>query len=120
MSELASEGPRTQAREGIREYVRFNAAHPELFRFMVEQGKCDDERMRWLVDTHLKPIYDGIPSFGAAAEGPLKAHAYYVLAGAGSVLFAVAPECRRLTGFDPMQDAAVEAHADFVARILVP
>jgi AcrR family transcriptional regulator len=120
MSELATEDPRTQAREGIREYVRFNAAHPELFRFMVEQGKCDDERMEWLVDTHLKPIYDAIPAFGAGAEGALKAHAYYVLAGAGSVFFAVAPECRRLTGLDPMDAAAVETHADFVARILVP
>jgi hypothetical protein len=43
-----------------------------------------------------------------------------VLAGAGSLIFAVAPECRRLTGLDPLRDAAVEAHAEFVARLLVP
>jgi len=115
---LEGEDPRTQAREGIREYVRFNAAHPELFRFMVEQGKCDDERMAWLVDTHLKPLYEAIPGF--AGDAALKAHAYYALAGAASVLFAVAPECRRLTGLDPMEPSVIETHADFVARILVP
>jgi hypothetical protein len=35
-------------------------------------------------------------------------------------MFAVAPECRRLTGFDPERREAIEAHADFVARLLVP
>jgi len=47
-------------------------------------------------------------------------HAYYVLAGAASLIFAAAPECRRLTGLDPEQDEAVERHAEFVARLLVP
>jgi hypothetical protein len=42
------------------------------------------------------------------------------MAGAGSLIFAVAPECRRLTGLDPETPEAVEAHADFVARLLVP
>jgi hypothetical protein len=50
----------------------------------------------------------------------MAAHAYYVMAGAGSLIFAVAPECRRLTGLDPETPEAVEAHADFVARLLVP
>src|SRR5262245_26471441 len=37
---------RALARERIREYVRFAAAHPELFRMMVEEGKQSDARMR--------------------------------------------------------------------------
>ena len=56
----------------------------------------------------------------SSADGDLKAHAFYALAGAASVIFAVAPECRRLTGVDPMTPEAVERHADFVARLLVP
>lgn len=116
----AAHDPRSQAREGVREYVRFAAAHPELFRLMVDEGKSTEERMEWLVDTHLKPLYEGIPGFAAAADPKLKPHAYYVLAGAGSVIFAVAPECRRLTGLDPSQKQAVETHAEFLARLLVP
>jgi hypothetical protein len=42
------------------------------------------------------------------------------MAGAASLIFAVAPECRRLTGLDPETEQAIEAHADFVARLLVP
>jgi hypothetical protein len=40
--------------------------------------------------------------------------------GAGSLIFAVAPECRRLTGLDPETEQAVDAHAELVARLLVP
>jgi hypothetical protein len=36
------------------------------------------------------------------------------------LIFAVAPECRRLTGVDPTGAGAIEAHAEFVARLLVP
>jgi len=121
---LASEDPRERAREAIRIYVRFAAAHPELFRIMVDEGKNTEPRMRWLVDTHLKPAYErfmrprGIRVAGFD-EASLP-HAYYAMAGAGSLLFAVAPECRRLTGLDPERDSTVEAHAEFVARLLVP
>ena len=124
LSPLASEDPRERAREAIRTYVRFAAAHPELFRLMVDEGKNSARRMRWLVDTHLKPRYEqfmrprGIRIAGFdEASVP---HAWYVMAGASSLIFAVAPECRRLTGLDPETAPAIEAHAEFVARLLVP
>ena len=124
LAALESDDPRERAREAIRIYVRFAAAHPELFRLMVDEGKNAEPRMRWLVDTHLAPRYEEFRRFGGARVGgvddSLLPHAYYVMAGAGSLIFAVAPECRRLTGLDPGTEAAVEAHADFVARLLVP
>jgi AcrR family transcriptional regulator len=122
LSSLASEDPRERAREAIRIYVHFVAAHPELFRLMVDEGKNSERRMKWLVDTHLKPHYDqfmALTRIGVFDEAMLP-HVYYVMAGAGSLIFAVAPECRRLTGLDPETEQAVEAHAEFVARLLVP
>ena len=121
---FASDEPRDIAREAIRQYVRFVAEHPELFRFMVDEGKHADERMQWLVDTHLRPLYDGFLRFGESLrpvlDEALVPHAYYVLAGAASLIFAVAPECRRLTGLDPETTKAVETHAELMARLLVP
>jgi AcrR family transcriptional regulator len=115
---------RAQAREVIRRYVRFAAAQPELFRLMVEEGKHADARMRWLVDTHLKPLYTGferlVAAYNPGLDRALLPHAYYALAGAGSLIFAVSPECRRLTGLDPEDERTIEAHAEFVARLLVP
>jgi TetR/AcrR family transcriptional regulator len=119
LASLEAVDPRERNREGIREYVRFAAAHPELFRLMVDEGKNSDERMEWLVDAHLRPAFEGFLRRGDFDESLLP-HAYYVMAGAGSLIFAVAPECRRLTGLDPETEEAVEAHAEFVARLLVP
>jgi TetR/AcrR family transcriptional regulator len=124
LAALPSDDPRERAREAIRAFVRFAAAHPELFRLMVEEGKHADERMHWLVDTHLAPMYAAFAAIGAGLGGALdpalRPHLYYALAGAGSLLFAVAPECRRLTGLDPTTEAAAETHAELVARLLVP
>lgn len=124
LSALAGDDPRASAREAIREYVRFAAEHPELFRFMLEAGKSPDDRMQWLVDTHLRPLYERFQrfgqSFGAGFDESLVPHLYYAMAGAGSVIFAVSPECRRLTGLDPGTKRAIEIHADLVARLLVP
>lgn len=115
---------RAQAREVVRQYVRFVAAHPELFRLMVEEGKHSDARMRWFVDTRLKVLYGGfeqvVAAYAPGLDRSLVPHAYYALAGAGSLMFAVAPECRRLTGLDPTDERTIEAHAEFVARLLVP
>lgn len=115
---------RERAREFIRQYVRFVAAHPELFRLMVEEGKRPDARMQWLVDTHLKPLYAGFERLrerhASQVDQAHLPHAYYALAGAASLMFAVAPECRRLTGLDPDRRRAVEAHAEYVARLFVP
>jgi len=111
---------RERAREVIREFVRFAAEHPALFRFMLEAGKSDDERMHWLVDTHLRPLYQEGAPLGTVVEERLGPHLQYVLVGAGSVIFCVAPECRRLTGLDPTKQDAIETHAEFVARLLVP
>jgi len=115
--------PRERAREAIRQYVRFAAAHPELFRIMVDEGRVADDRMKWLVDAHLRPRFEAISKGLIEIVGideSLVPHAFYVLAGAASLMFAVAPECRRVTGLDPRTAQAVETHADYVARLLVP
>ena len=108
----------------IREFVRFTAAHPEIFRFMVDEGNRSSARMRWLVDTHVKPRFEFMKAHGVVRatgiDESLAPHAFYALAGAGSLIFAVAPKCRRLSGLDPRKRAAVEAHADFVANLMVP
>ena len=47
-------------------------------------------------------------------------HAFFALLGAGSFIFSVPANCKRLTGVDPRKRDAIEAHAAFVANLLVP
>lgn len=113
--------PAERGREAVREYVRTMAANPEFFRFIVDQGNRADARTRWLVDTHVKPGFETMQQLGLL--GPDEArwpHAFFALLGAGSLIFSVAANCRRLTGVDPGRPEVVEAHADFVANLVVP
>ncbi len=116
--------PAARVRDVVKLYVHFVAAHPELFRVMVEEGKRADARMRWLVDTHLRPLYAGFARLLAGVDPTGSrahpAHVYYSIAGAASLMFAVAPECQRLTGVDPRSPEVVEAHAEMLGRLLVP
>jgi AcrR family transcriptional regulator len=114
---------RGESRERIREYVRFAAAHPELFRLMVEEGKRSDARMRWLVDTHVKPFYERFQRIAQRSLGVNRAafpHLFYAMTGGASMMFALRPECRRLTGMDPADAQVIETHAELMARLLVP
>jgi TetR/AcrR family transcriptional regulator len=113
-----------RARHGIQEIVRYLAIHPELFRFLVDAGNRSDEMMHWLVDTHLKPRFDFMINEGVVSVGSLDptnaGHAFFALAGAASLIFAVAPTCERLTGIDATQQSAIDNHAQFLANLMVP
>lgn len=123
LAPLAQAEPRERIRGAIREYVYWVAEHPEFFRFLVDEGNLSNARTRWLVDTHLKPRFEFIKQAGLArAAGIDEAsipHAFFALSGAAGLIFAVASNCRRLTGLDPRSRDAIEAHADFVADLIV-
>ena len=54
---------RENARESIREFVRFSAEYPEFFWLMVDEGKNADERLDWLITTHLRPRFDTLAAY---------------------------------------------------------
>jgi len=114
----------TTAKLLVREFVTFSARNPELHRIIMQESKADGPRMDYLVDHHVRPIYERTTALFAAlahtgAVPPIApAHLYYILTGAGPTMFVLAPECRRLSSLDPTADAVIEAHADAVCLLL--
>jgi len=110
----------------IRRYVRWVAHHPEFVRLMHDEGKRDGPRMRWLVDRFVRPVFE--TTLGALRSGQRRGflpaaidplHFHYILLGAVGLVFHQAPECRRLTGREPSEEAFVEAHADAVTHLFL-
>ncbi len=106
--------------------VHFVAHHPDQMRLMVQEGKHDGARMKWLVDRHLRRFYELFEAIAreAQTEGLLPAripvaHLYYILIGAASTIFTAAPECKRLTGRDPARPEAIAAHAAAILELLI-
>ena len=119
MADVCADDPLETRREVFRRLVRFNAAHPEFFRFLIVQGVEDAERTNWLVETHLAPIYKRFARvMGNMAEADIP-HAFYVAAGASGVIFCAKTKCQTLTGIDPKSESAIERHADFLASLMV-
>lgn len=114
----------TSAKLRIREFVTFSARNPQLHRIISQECKADGPRMDYLVDHHVRPLYDGTVALfeHLVSEGHVPpiapAHLYYILTGAGPNMFVLGPECRRLSGLDPESDEVIEAHADAVCTLL--
>jgi AcrR family transcriptional regulator len=112
--------------EAIRRFVRFAAAHPELNRIMVHEATEDSDRLRWMVDRHVRPLYDAIrvawERLGdAGIAAPIdSAMVHYVIVGAASLPFVNAPEARLLTGVEPTDAAWVDAHTNGLVATLLP
>ena len=112
--------------EAVRRFVRFAAAHPELNQIIVHEATEDSDRLRWMVENHVRPLYDAVQVVWqrlrdagiAAPVDPAMVH--YVIVGAASLPFVNAPEARLLTGAEPTDPPWVEAHADGLVATLLP
>ncbi|HVN50933.1 MAG TPA: TetR/AcrR family transcriptional regulator [Acidimicrobiales bacterium] len=114
----------TRAELMVREFIAFSASHPQLHRIITQESKTDGERVDWLVERHVRPLYEMTAGLferlveqGVLPDVPVPI-LYYILTGAGPTIFVLAPECRRLAGFDPLTPEAVQAHADAVVNLL--
>jgi len=116
----------TRLRLILRDFVRFQAAHPELHRFMIHEGVTRSPRLEWLVETHVRPIYDFVRGAVEAAQreglAPLgrPVHVHYMLIGAASSVYALAAEFELLSGEDPSDEALVNEHVAMLERMFFP
>jgi AcrR family transcriptional regulator len=112
--------------DAIRRFVRFAAEHPELNQIMVHEGTAASDRLTWMTETHVKPVFDAIRPVwhilrDAGVAAPIDSEIlYYVLIGAASLPYVNAPEVRLLTGQDPNSPTWIDAHANGLVAILLP
>ena len=123
--DFESEGARMRAL--LRGYVQFVARRPQFARLMHDEGKRGGPRMRWLVDRHVKPLHDRVLPLirrlqrsGDLPKDLAPVHVLYCVIGAVDVIFHQAEEVKRLAGFDPCEDSAVEDHLRAVEFFLAP
>ena len=113
-------------RAGVRAHVQFVAQNPEFVRLMHDEGKRRGPRMRWLVDRHVKPMFERLvpivvylQRIGRLPKDIAPLHFAYALIGAIDVIFHQAEECRRVTGVDPADPAVIESHFRAVEFMLL-
>jgi len=112
------------ARISIRHYVRFVGHHPELMRLMIQEGARDSDRLAWLTENYLGPLFERQRNMleQAVSDRLLPnvptVHLCYIVIGAASSIFSVSAEVEKLTGLNPLTEDAINAHADAVVDML--
>ena len=106
--------------------VTFCADHPELNRLMIQEGMTADWRLDWLLIRSVRPWYRQVcrvfkhaKTLGLAPQMDPH-HFYYVLTGATTLIFSNAAKAEALSGRNPLDPAAVAAHAEAVADLFIP
>jgi AcrR family transcriptional regulator len=123
LPELAGADARGRLRVLLRDFVRFAARHPELHRFMLQEGTGPSPRLAWLVERHVRPLFDVVRTLieQAQASGVAPAgrseHLFYAMIAAASMPYAVAPEFELVTGRDPRVAALLDAHVETLTAL---
>ena len=114
----------TVARLVVADFVRSRPATPSSTGSSCRSAKTEGDRLAWLVEQHIQPLYalavamfDPLVAAGKVRNVPAP-HLYYLLTGAVATIFVLAPECRLLTGMDPVEPSEVERHVDAVISML--
>lgn len=115
----------TQLRLVLREFVRFSAERPELHRFMMQVAFTRSDRLAWLVETHVRPMYDFVNTItldarkkGLAPAGRPE-HLHYILIGAATAPYVMRAEFELLTGSDPCSDTLIDEHVATLERMFL-
>ena len=118
--------PRERIARIIRAHALFVSRRPDFVQLMFEEGKRRGERMRWIVDRHVKPLYDSmaelieeLPLRDGVSSDVSPIHFFYVMAGATGLIFHQSAECQRVSGIDPFDPAIIETHARMVEVMLL-
>ncbi|MGO1076103.1 TetR/AcrR family transcriptional regulator [Inquilinus sp. CA228] len=121
---LAGQSPQQALRIMVREFVLFAARRPEFHRIVTFEGRIDNTRIRWLIETHMRPYFDfstglirAAQAAGAARPGdPGRLH--YAFIGSVTMSFVFAHEYRILTGLDPFDPVEIEKVIDLACGVL--
>jgi AcrR family transcriptional regulator len=125
LKNLEAAGPAAALRAAVRAFVRFTAQRPEFHRIATFEGRSDNERLRWLLKTYMRPYYkistnlirEGQAAGVARPGDPGQLH--YAMIGLVTTSFVFAPEYRLMTGIEPFAENEIEKTANLVCDFLM-
>jgi AcrR family transcriptional regulator len=126
MAEIPDIDPKSKAEAFVRTYLHYSRSQPALHRIILQEANYPSERLDWLVDNHLRPLYDEVHKALAAmqkaglvpqGDPALLFNMIRVCAGG---LIALKLELRRTSGIDLDSDEQIAELADLIIRVFFP
>lgn len=126
MSDVPPMDPKARAEAFIRTYVQYAYEQPALHKIILLESSYPSDRLDWLVETHLKPLYVMVESqlaklqeLGVSPSGN-PALLYNMIRVSAGGLLALGLEVRGSSNFDFEDDAQRTELADMIVRVFLP
>mgnify|MGYP001812682940 FL=1 len=110
----------------IRAYVYYARSQPALHKVMVQEASYPNPRLDWLIETHLKPMFDAtaimieeLQRAGVAVQGnPMLLFNMIRLSSGG--LLALANEIKMSSGINVESDETLDEISDMIVNVFLP
>jgi TetR/AcrR family transcriptional regulator len=118
------QGAAKALREMLRAFALFTAKRPELHRLLSFEGQADSERLDWLIETYIRPLYEISTAAIRAAQQDGMANTgdpgrlHYAVIGIITTSLVFSKEYQRMTGLDPFAPAEVEKAVELACGLL--
>ena len=126
MAEVPESRPRARAEAFIRTYVRYAHNQPALHKFILQESSQPSARLDWLVENHLKPLFDivvkslrELQELGIAPPGDPAILFNMIRVSAGGLL-ALGEEIKGTSNIDFDSEAALDELTDMIIRCFLP
>lgn len=126
MAEIPDEQPKAKAETFVRTYLQYSRNQPALHRIILQEANYPSERLDWLVEHHLKPLFDevhkalvGMQHIGVVPPGSAALLFNMIRVCAGG-LVALKLELKQTSGIDLDSDEQIAELADLIIRVFFP
>ena len=126
MEDVADLDLKARAAAYIRCYVRHSQRNPALHKIILQESSAPSDRLDWLIETHLRPMYGfwveyllELQEMGVAPQGNAALLYNIVRVSAGGLL-ALKLEVMGTTGIDLDDDERIDELADIIIRVFLP
>ena len=126
LEDYSNEQPKERFASLIRAYVYYAKSQPALHKIMVQESSHPNERLTYLIDTHLKPFFDvtfdllgELQELGVAPQGNTKLLFNMIRMCSGGLL-ALGNELKDSSGIDVRDDATLDEIASMIIALFLP
>ena len=126
MAEVPEIDPKARAEAFVRTYVKYAYSQPALHKIILQESSYQSERLEWLVENHLKPLYDMVKGqlmklqeLGVSPAGN-PALLYNMIRVTAGGLLALGLEVRGTSNFDFSDEQRRDELADMIVRVFFP
>lgn len=126
VADVPESDPKARAEAFIRTYVRYAHARPALHKIILQESSYASDRLDWLIDTHLKPLYElvveplgRLQELGVAPAGN-PALLYNMIRVSAGGLLALGLEIKGTSNIDLENEAELDELADMIVRVFLP